>query len=763
MAKFRNIKNSLIAGEISPAALGRTDLPQYLHACETLRNMIPRLSGGAYRRPGALMEQEIDGATDYAPGLIPFVVSKTEAYCLMFSKLAGGNGYVLASRPTANTSASADSTVSGTHPYLAATAANVATVGYYDEWHDVQYVQSADVLYLVHPRYKPYRISRTAVDTFAIAAFDNGLTGATFRDAWPYLRQNQTAITMAISNAAVGAGRTLTASASFFDASHVGAVFKSDDGAGAYGCCRVTAYISATQVTVENMVAFGSTAARLTWWESAWSDYRGWPRSIAIYSRRIAYGGTKYQPDTIHLTERNDYNQLSEQAHLWSETKGDGTTDPLGDDAFAYTLNSNELNLIQFQSAGDALTVGTLGQDWVLARLVDTDDFNVGNVNASSKTAYGAAYLRVVRAGNELMFADPSGEQIQAFVFNQNEQSYVAEPIQLLFDHYPKVDLSNYTGNRRFRVMAWDRTRKTLWCCDTAGNLFAMTRDRSLGVTAWSTHRMGGYDESVTGGTIGSGGTLTVDPAYYAPRGSVISLAVVPNPLIGTDDVWLAVKQKINGAWKYHVQRIIGKEFPNDTAYKYVNHGNGNYMVDEAVFNTNDYPLAEDYVFAVGTHLRAETPVGMASSANGLFKVNGSAVDGSGNSTLQTNYPPSFTTEAYAVVFGLGYDSIVKPVRIEAGSQIGSAQAAIKRIHKASVRFFRTMSAKAGTSSSNVKQIQFRQGSTPMNKSAEIYTGDKEFQPEGDYDVDGYLYLLQDQPLPFSIVSIVAEGMTYDG
>jgi hypothetical protein len=66
VAKFRFQKSSLLAGEISPTAFGRTDLPQYQAACKTLRNMIPRLSGGAYRRPGTFFEKALDNASTSA-------------------------------------------------------------------------------------------------------------------------------------------------------------------------------------------------------------------------------------------------------------------------------------------------------------------------------------------------------------------------------------------------------------------------------------------------------------------------------------------------------------------------------------------------------------------------------------------------------------------------------------------------------------------------------------------------------------------------
>lgn len=743
--------------------MGRTDLPQYLHACELVRNAIPYLTGGAYRRPGTFHEDRYDATTDYAPRLIPFIVSKSEAYMLLFSKAVGGNGEILAYRPTSNTAVSTKSTATGAHPYDRATAGNVSTIGYYDEWRDVRYTQSADVMWLVHPRYKPYKLSRTAVDTFALAAFDNGLTGATFRDAWPYRPQNLTAITLAINTDTVGTGRTVTASAAFFNSAHVGAVFKSDDGSGTIGCFRVTAFTNSTTVTVEVMVALGTTGARLTWWESAWSDYRGWPSNVCFFLNRLAYSGWLYQPDSIAFSETADYGQMSVAAHVSSDEAGDGSTHPTGSQPFSATLLSQQLNMIEWMAPERSLLLGTTGDEILIDRAVSTAGFGADNIQAVSLTHYGSANYQAARIGSEIVFVLPSAKEIRSLVFNNFEQTYNAEPIQLLYDEYPRTDTTQYTtGSRRYRDFAWDITRNTLWCCDTAGNLFGMTRERRLDVAAWHSHRIGGYDSTKTGGRLGSTTTITVDPAYEVCAGSVLSVAVLPNPSIGIQDVWVVVKRKSGASWFYDVERMIGEHIAYDSVLNVINNGVGNYLVDGAAFTTGDFPSTEDHVFAVGTHLNGQVPIGVASNTKGLFPVTGDAVS-SGNTTMQTPYPTGLATEATAVAWGYAFNPIIKPVRPEAGSQIGTSQGAIKRIHRATFRFYRTMHAKVGRDAANLESIEFRTGSQPMGESAELFTGDKSLPVHCDYDRDGYLYVTQDAPLPFALMSIIAEGDTYDG
>ncbi len=425
-------------------------------------------------------------------------------------------------------------------------------------------------------------------------------------------------------------------------------------------------------------------------------------------------------------------------------------------------ISSQQLNEIQWISADKTLVVGTLGQEFII-ELEAAGGFGADNARATPQSHYGSSYHMPVRLGDELVFALASDDEVRALTFNERENAYVADPIQLLFDEYPKPEK---TGRRRkFRQLAWDESRRTLWCVDTAGNLFGMTRDCRLNVTMWHTHELGGFDATVVGADQYAAG----DNIYDLCAGSVMSVAVIPNPLLGVNDIWLTVKRVASGVLHYHIERIIGKGISSDTVDTAALFKSGNYYVDSCVYGANAIAtgVPEDYKIhspaSDFTHLEGETVEGTADSigAQGIFSLKPAVVT-AGEVTVVAPYPPSYTTVSYNMAYGLPFSSIVEPVRLEAGSQIGSAQGAIKRIHKATVRFYRTLSAKIGASSEQVETLIFRTGSTAMGASPELFTGDKECDLEADYDRDGYIYLLQDKPLPFAVISIIAEGMTYD-
>jgi hypothetical protein len=759
VAKFRSIQNSLIAGEITPTAMGRTDVTQYQHACKILRNAIPLLSGGAYRRPGTLWEKTIP-TTDFAPGLLTFKVSETEAYCVLMGQIMAGATYTRIFKPYSNALPSSEATVTGALPYVGRTTLDQSLWGYYDEFHDIQHVQSADVMYLVHPRYKPQRITRNSASNFTITAFDSGLSGATLRDAYPYFYQGQTS-SGTMQPSAVAGVITLTSSVAFFDVGHIGAIIKINH-AGTIGAAQVTAVaLGGLTATATVIVNFGATTAVSSWQESAWSDYRGWPRSIIFHERRIGYGGNKYSPDSIWWSQVRNYNVLS------VSTDSDPTAPALAASPFTLTLASQELNLIQWMDSGKTVIVGTQGQEWVLDEIDPTVGWVPGNISATAQSAFGSSRMQPVRKGSELVFLNKAGDELKALVFNDVEKSYVDEPLQTLYDEFPKSEpAGTVLQSRKIRYMAWDSSRKTLWCVDTSGNLVGMTRDKTLGITTWHSHQLGGYDADDTGSPGGidvGGGVLTDDPAYVVCAGSVIALTVVPNPLTGIDDLWLVVKRKISGNMVYHVERMIGKNYPYDTSYQLVTVGPGVIQTDASVMEINFYaaPTIVAGVFTGLDHLEGESVIGTAYNTKGIFKMHGSDV-ATGHSTIAT-LPPNFLNESTLCIMGLQYDTVVQPVRIEAGSQIGTSQAALKRIHTLTLRFYRALSCKIGPDADTLETMIFREAATPMQNSPELFTGDFLRSFDGTYDRDQYIYILQDQPLPFALAAIVAEGMTYDG
>jgi len=142
---------SFNSGLLSPQIDARSDVEKYSSGCRQLENMIPRVYGGATRRPGTkYIASCVDNSA--ASRCIPFIYSATIAYVLEFGENLIRVYY--------------DDVLIDT----------VVTTYAEADLPQLYYKQSADVLWLLHPSYAPAKFTRTAVDTFSLddIPFDNG-------------------------------------------------------------------------------------------------------------------------------------------------------------------------------------------------------------------------------------------------------------------------------------------------------------------------------------------------------------------------------------------------------------------------------------------------------------------------------------------------------------------------------------------------------------------------------------------------------------
>jgi len=95
-------------------------------------------------------------------------------------------------------------------------AVTVATPYESSELFELQYVQSADEMYIVHPNHPPYILTRTSATVFTMTEFD-------FQKG-PFKLENTSAVT--ITPSATTGSITLTASSSTFNVNHIGALWE---------------------------------------------------------------------------------------------------------------------------------------------------------------------------------------------------------------------------------------------------------------------------------------------------------------------------------------------------------------------------------------------------------------------------------------------------------------------------------------------------------------------------------------------------------
>jgi hypothetical protein len=112
---------------------------------------------------------------------------------------------------------------------------------------------------------------------------------------------------------------------------------------------------------------------------------------------------------------------------------------------------------------------------------------------------------------------------------------------------------------------------------------------------------------------------------------------------------------------------------------------------------------------------------------------------------------------------GFGYTGTLLPMKLDAGSQIGTAQGQITRIDKVIIRFYRTLGAKYGPDLNNLDTIEFRDIASPFDLPPALFSGDKTVSFNGGYSTDGAIVLQQSLPLPCNIVALFPRVTTSAG
>ena len=783
MPKASPIQYSFNTGELSPTLEGRTDLNKYSSGCRTLENFIPMVQGPARRRSGTYFVEEIKNSANRS-WLLRFEFSESQAYILEFGnqyirfytnygqvqtgsvtawqtsqsyvvgdlRSNGGTNYYCKVAHTSGTfstdlSAGKWYALTGTiyeipTPYTAADLTNS------NNTLKLRTVQSADVIYIVHPSYAPKKLSRYSATKWILE--DINFLGGPFEDVDP-----DEAITV-YASAQTGTGITLTSSSALFASTDVGSTFlleqKSIDGitqwevgksisSGArrrsdgktyealnsattgtvkpihsvgavydgdsgvqwqfrdpgYGYVKITGYTNSTTVTADVVSripagAVGSGNATNRWAFSRWSSVRGWPSQVAFFRERLVFASGQ----KIDMSVAADYENFADR---------DESGQVVADMAIAIEVSSDQVNKIEWLAASDGLLIGTAGGEFVAQEVTTDQPLGPDNVKIVPQSSYGSKSVIPVLVGESVLFVQRSGQKLRELVFDFANNGYKSSDLTVLSEHITYGGLVD--------ICYQQEPHSIVWCVRSDGELLGFTFNREQDVLGWHRHPLGG-------------------------DGIVECVETIPSPFGDQDDLWMIVRRTIDGQTKRYIE----------------------YLWPDFVDNSD----IED-AFCVDCGLTYDsTPV---STISGLDHLEGKIVsilaDGAAHPNRTVESGSVTLQRASSVVHvGLPYLSLLQTMRPEAGAGDGTAQGKTKRINKMVIRFLATVGAKAGPDVDHLDEIQFRSGSALMDAPVPLFTGDKIMEWPGGYDFDGYMIVEQDQPLPMTVVALMPQLQTQD-
>lgn len=325
----------------------------------------------------------------------------------------------------------------------------------------------------------------------------------------------------------------------------------------------------ATTATCDVTSELHATTATTLWTEGAFSQERGYPRSITLHGGRLWFGGTEKEPQRVWGSVVNDFENFRRSTY--------------DDASLSLTPASQSSNAINWlASYAEYLVMGTTVDEWTITGstgFITPLDFSVRR-----RSGYGSAYLPAFFFGESLIFVGRDERHLRQVVprTSSGSEEWSAVNLNTLADHL----IAPQEGIAQFAIQ--NSPVSILWAVLTDGKLLGLTFERDQNVFAWHRHDLA---QSTRPGSGGGNNSLA--------KSFIQSVGVLPSKK--SDHVYFHVRH-LSGfstiVQSYAVERFQNEVFErdwNDAAYldSYVNAGAGTSLtqVDGLLRMANRVPV----------------------------------------------------------------------------------------------------------------------------------------------------------------------------
>jgi hypothetical protein len=451
------------------------------------------------------------------------------------------------------------------------------------------------------------------------------------------------------------------------------------------GYAKITSVTSPTVASATVKVTLPTAVGTDDWAEGAWSDYRGYPSCFTFYKQRGIYAATYLNPQSMWGTKIDDYNDFEYGKSL-------------ADDAFMFTIDSDDVNKLLWMYPSRVLLGGSSGGEWKLSKLDQTITPTTPSVD--KQTAYGSQKTRAIGIGNAVLYVQEGGHKIRAMSYNYELDGYVSEEVSIRAENLL----------REGSIVDWAYQKKPdniLYIVMSTGQIVACTYDTANQTIAFS--------------------------KIITTNGAFESVASIP----GTDydEVWVVVKRTIDGTDYKYIEQFQSPYWEEQTDY---------IMMDSSLTYTGE----PKQVISGLSHLEGEE---VAVLVNGAAHIN-CTVSG-GSITLQ---PDFIGVEPTTVVHvGLPYTGIIKTNRIFSNTETGLSIGRQQVIYDVNIDFMDSFQCKLGIDEDNLSQLPVF--SYPLLSSAPVpYSGQYTTNFPSGADNELYITIVNEKPLPLQVLGIAA-------
>lgn len=463
MPRTQVFQSHMTSGVLDPGLSARTDINHYYQGMRQGDNVQCLPQGGVRRRPGTLHIARLSGPARIAG----FMFNTEQTYLLSFEDLLVRifrNGLQVATLATLYTAAQVE---------------------------EIDFVQSADTMIIVHPEHPPQELFRgpggdtdwtyqpyelTSIPTAVFVGTSNpgsqtltfsGTEDSQFRfvvngQDSSLVRYTTTTADMQdrIKNALLQEFLEQGISVVEIDVQGTGQVYDItlDGGAADAQAITITVVEGTVSAPVTNYIRGVSSE------EPLWSPTRGWPTTVVFHEGRLVFGGSRDKPNTIAASVTNSFGNFL-------------LGDQYPDQAIVRTIDSDQLNAIVGMATSRKLQIFTSGGEFYVPQTPMTPD----TATLTRQTNYGSAPIKPEVLDGATLFVDRSRRVIREFLFEFVEDGYRANSLNALAPHL-------ITGVRAMAIQRTGGAQSTnyVFIINQDGTCAVLNTLREQDIAGWS-------------------------------------------------------------------------------------------------------------------------------------------------------------------------------------------------------------------------------------------------------------------------------------
>ncbi len=297
-----------------------------------------------------------------------------------------------------------------------------------------------------------------------------------------------------------------------FKATDVGRHIRFRGSDGFWRWFKISSRISTKKVKVQ---LFGQALlddkAQTSWRLGAWSGTTGWPETVGWHKSRLAFAGTREEPQKVWESQTEDYTNFS-VSHVLQAS-----------DAVTAAILSGQVNRIQWLVDDNDLIVGTTRAVRALGKATDQDPYGPENVDQRPETNFGANGISPIKIGSVLLYFGSYGTDMREIAYDFSADGRVSQSVSEVQSHLFKAGI--------FGASYQQYPDSILWLWDSSGRGIGFTYEREQQVYGMHRHDFGGAVECMAD----------------------LSAA-------GADEIWMIVKRTVNGQVRRYIE-VMQKPF----------------------------------------------------------------------------------------------------------------------------------------------------------------------------------------------------------